>query len=227
MDNLTSRSAMSNKANLEHLLQENNVDIALLPETWFKPNRYVNFGGYNAIRQDRIDGKGGVAILIKSNLPFQQLMLPTINDRILSASLLLNVGTYQLCFVSIYVRPKTNLSVIDWNNFFASLPKPFIVCGDVNSHHTSWGCGITDSYGRNLLDSVDSNQLIILNNGSPTMVVHPDHHISAIDLSICTPNIAHLFDWNVLPDPHGSDHLPILLKCQLQPDYVRKGSYRK
>lgn len=62
------RSAIANKTNLEHLLEDNKVDVALLSETWFKPGRYVAFSGYNVERNDRHDGHGGVAILIKTSI---------------------------------------------------------------------------------------------------------------------------------------------------------------
>lgn len=60
------RSAVANKTTLEKFLFDQNVHIALISETWFKPGVFVNFPGYNIIRDDRTDGKTGVAIFFKN-----------------------------------------------------------------------------------------------------------------------------------------------------------------
>lgn len=50
------RSAVANKVNLEYLLYQNQISIALLSETWFKSKYYYNFKGYKCFRPDRADG---------------------------------------------------------------------------------------------------------------------------------------------------------------------------
>ncbi len=51
----------------------------------------------------------------------------------------------------------------------------------------------------------------ILNSGDVTHF-HSQTSIFTIDLSLCTSNSFLHFDWKVLPDLHGSDHLPVLLE---------------
>ena len=60
-----SRSAICNKHSLTKFLHDENIDVALLSETWFKPLQTYSFKGYNIIRKDRYDGKAGAAILLK------------------------------------------------------------------------------------------------------------------------------------------------------------------
>nr|CAH7764301.1 unnamed protein product [Callosobruchus chinensis] len=53
-------------------MEKEDIDIAPLSETWFKPSVYVNFNGFNTHRQDRADVKGGVAILLKNCINIHQ-----------------------------------------------------------------------------------------------------------------------------------------------------------
>ncbi|KAL4143030.1 hypothetical protein QTP88_005406 [Uroleucon formosanum] len=55
------------------------------------------------------------------------------------------------------------------------------------------------------------NGLCSLNDGSPTHVGRPNSTNSAIDLSFCSPDIIWYLSWQVLNDPHGSDHIPIII----------------
>lgn len=213
------RSAVSNKINLIHLLSSNNIDIAVLCETWFKPGVYMNFPGYNVVREDRQDGKGGVAVLLKNKFAFSEIRNIHKINNVSSTGVSLQVNkNLSINIVSIYVPPRTSISVQQWNNFLSSIPKPFILAGDFNAHHTYWGCGVTDSFGRKLLEAMDNQDVIYLNDSSPTLVKSLNAiHSSAPDLTICSDNIAGLFDWNVLSDPHGSDHLPIIINGNITP----------
>ena len=50
-----------------------------------------------------------------------------------------------------------------------------------------------------------------MNDGSNTMVPHPLRNKSSVDLTLSTPSVAPYLTWNVLDDPMGSDHFPILI----------------
>ena len=76
-----SRSLAKNDA-LEHLyieLKENNVDIAIITETWFTQihaDETFTLNGYNLIRKDRINRKGGgVALYIKQLFTYDQIFI--------------------------------------------------------------------------------------------------------------------------------------------------------
>lgn len=46
---------------------------------------------------------------------------------------------------------------------------------------------------------------------SPTRRTAPHENTSAVDLSICTPNLASLITWRTLSSTFGSDHFPIVI----------------
>ena len=69
---------MTKADELEVVLQNNYVDIACLTETWLAdsvPTEVVNVSGYVIHRNDRKDGRrgGGVAVLVRQNVPCQRL----------------------------------------------------------------------------------------------------------------------------------------------------------
>ena len=114
------RSAISNKLNLENILQQQDISIALLSETWFKPGQYISFSGYNTVRNDRMDGKGGVAILIKNNMKFTELTGPNFDNILyISIKILLSNGV-TVTLVSIYIKPQSKINTQTWSNFFST-----------------------------------------------------------------------------------------------------------
>jgi len=52
-------------------MRDNSPDLVSLNETWLQAKHNVSFSGYHVIRQDRPDGRGGIAIIIKRNIPFK------------------------------------------------------------------------------------------------------------------------------------------------------------
>ncbi len=69
---------MSKTDELETVLQQNNITIACITETWLKetvPSSVVNIPGYVVHRNDRSDGRrgGGVAVYVQQDTPCQRL----------------------------------------------------------------------------------------------------------------------------------------------------------
>lgn len=65
------RSISSNKYSFVQFLVQYNIDIALVVETWLKPGIDFSIQGYSCIRKDRIDGHGGVLILINEDIVYE------------------------------------------------------------------------------------------------------------------------------------------------------------
>lgn len=207
------RSAVANKNNLDHLLQQNEISIAFLSETWFKPQVFYNFPGYNCARVDRDDGRGGVAILLKSSIPYTDVPLKVPTNIVAKSVCVKTSNNINLTLVSLYIKPQSKIPVHQWNAFFSSIPRPSIVAGDFNAHHQAWGCEFEDGYGKILMDAVDYSNLTYLNTGAATLVKKLNNRKSAVDITLCSPELAHFFTWKVIDDPHGSDHLPIIIEC--------------
>lgn len=210
------RSAIANKSSLEKILFEKNIHIAIISETWFKPGKFVNFPGYNIIREDREDGRAGVALFIKNNIFYSvnntYYQIPYLQ----SCAVEIMYNDKPLNIISFYNPPSNNLTSRQWQQFFASFSGSSILGGDANCHHQVWGCSITDTKGRSLQDAVDDSNFCMLNTGEPTLVRSIHHrNSSAIDITLVTPDLFGLLEWHLDEDSHGSNHFPILISSQV------------
>lgn len=200
------RSAVPKKSDIIYLINKYNTCLFALSETWLKPGSIFKIHGFSCLRDDRSDGYGGVALLIRNTISFTPFPLPEYDDFSVVAAQINHI-----CVVSIYIPSPTSQVLLHLNNLIALLPRPFLILGDFNSHHISWGCSNSTYYGEMLIDLLDSHNLCIVNTGSPTRRTAPTENISAIDLSICTSNLASTLTWRTLTSTFGSDHYPIII----------------
>lgn len=63
------RGVFNNLENIRHIIYKEDSDIILLNETWLKKHNNFNHNGFHVYREDRNDGYGGIATLIKKNQP--------------------------------------------------------------------------------------------------------------------------------------------------------------
>lgn len=201
------RGAVLNKNDLIHLHNKFKPFVSTLSETWLRPELTFRIPGYVILRQDRSDAYGGVAIAIRNNLPYSQFPLPSFSDDLSVIAAIVN----KICIVSIYFsRPNVNIFA-HLSQLFSILPRPFLVLGDFNCQHQSWGSTSSNNYGKRLLQIIDSHCICILNTGLPTRLTGPNEGASAPDLSLCSPDLASTLDWHPLASPYGSDHFPLVI----------------
>nr|CAI5835596.1 unnamed protein product [Callosobruchus analis] len=94
-----------------------------------------------------------------------------------------------LTIVSIYKPPNKSVSVEDWENVFFQFSGDTLFCGDFNCHHTLWGSAQDQNNGKRLVQALNSQNLIVLNEGNPTRVSRPNEKVSAVDLTLATPSL--------------------------------------
>ena len=76
----------------------------------------------------------------------------------------------------------------------------------------TWGCDKNYSRGDRIADFITDNNVCLLNYGSYTYLHPVPGTFTAIDLSLCSPDILMEIDFMVESDSYGSDHFPIVLK---------------
>ncbi|KAH7956346.1 hypothetical protein HPB52_008438 [Rhipicephalus sanguineus] len=92
----------------------------------------------------------------------------------------------------------------------ARLGNDYLLCGDMNAHHTMWGSRTCSLRRRDLVDVIHQLGLQILNTGFFTFVRKTGRpSCTAIDVSLASDGDR--YDWATQPDPWGSDHLPIVI----------------
>lgn len=65
-----------------------------------------------------------------------------------------------------------------------------------------------------------SNNVCLLNTGKPTYCSPSSGKMSCIDLSFCSPSVFSDFKWDVIDNPYGSDHLPVLISLTSSPTLI-------
>ena len=75
-----------------------------------------------------------------------------------------------------------------------------------------WGDDITDNKGHRVEDFIHRYNLCLLNNGSYTYKHPATATKTAIDLTLCDPNLYLDLKWEIKDDVMGSDHYPIFIK---------------
>lgn len=218
------RSVVSKKCEIIYLINKYDPFIFSITETWLKPSSVFKLSGFSCLRDDRPDGWGGAALLIKNSIIYSNLTLPIFNkDNFNAVACLIN----NICFLSIYI-PHPSLQILrEVENLLSHLCRPCVVMGDFNSHHRSWGSSISNTLGNDLLDIINNQNLCVLNDGSPTRRTEPLINKSAVDLTITSPSLASSISWKTIASTHGSDHFPIILQfSQIKISYVPRAPPR-
>lgn len=203
-------SLNSHHAELRMIISEHNPYFICLQETNLITNKPYSLRNYNIHRKDRPyagHAAGGVAILSKESVETKEIKLNTN----LEAIAIRTKFPFPITICSIYIPPQTNPDSQTIKTLINQLPKPYLILGDFNAHNQLWGSNYTNNRGRELEDII-INQLILLNDGSPTHFHSQNGSLSTIDLSLSYPNIAPNITWETLPHTYGSDHFPIKLK---------------
>lgn len=193
---------------------DNNIHIAIICETWLKPHHKFKINNYNTVRIDSGNTHNGVAILIHNSISYSSIKT-FCDDSLQNAAIRIKyANAKELTIVSFYSPNNCNppFSHIKFNNFIQSLPNPIFIAGDFNATHSAWGCLNSNRRGKDILDCINSNNLVLLNDGQMTTVGSHIWKANALDLTIVSPGIAMECDWSVHDDPLGSYHFPVLTK---------------
>lgn len=212
------QSAYNKKSLLIKFLQEKNIHICLLNETWFKNSRpFSGIPGYTMYSNNAKNEHGGVAILIKDTIKHNLLSTRFYQD-IQNIAVTIETERGPLTILCVYCPPTSgHIRIQRLRYIIRDLPKPLFVSGDFNAHHVAFGCATTKGRGNDLYDIIDEADMCILNDGNPTTVPFPNRNPSAIDVTFVSPNLAPICEWSVHDDCMGSYHLPTITDIVISP----------
>ena len=121
---------------LDHLLNKEKIDIALINETFCKAQHKVHINNYRVYRNDREDhAGGGVAIIIHSSISHKVLPLYR-TEKIENASIEITLNNQSLVITSGY-SPKYTSSFTQDIKAITPRNKESLVFGDFNAKHSS------------------------------------------------------------------------------------------
>ena len=196
---------------MKALIKDHNPGIVCLQETKLGNTNFnpgLNYNICNSVPPPGDRAHGGAAIIVNKaihhtvvqlNTPLQAVAVRAILDKAIT-----------IC--SIYLPGADGFTNNSLQNIIDQLPTPFLLLGDFNAHNPLWGGNDRDIYGNIVENILNTNDIILCNDGSMTYHNIYTNTFSAIDLSICSTNIAMDFNWSVDNYLHGSDHYPIHLK---------------
>lgn len=123
-------SVKNQQHELANFLQDHDIDIALLQETFLKPRDTLRIPNYRVFRTDRKTPGGGTAIITKLALKAQEIAIQTQNLE--NTAIELNTKQGKIKIISAYQAPNKKLVTQDLDAIFA------LVAGDLNAKHESW-----------------------------------------------------------------------------------------
>lgn len=192
----------------------NHHDILAISETWLSPDKPFYLNDFHILRKDGPSNRsGGTLLAIKKSISFTQIDSIFSLDGILeSVAARISSPPNDLLIVSVYRHP-TNSPPSIWENLFNSIPASgqLIVTGDLNAHHTFWGCNRSDTIGSLLFEAFQDFSLSLINDGTPTYISYFSHASSVIDLTLVSSSLTPYCSWSSLDDSFGSDHIPTVV----------------
>jgi endonuclease/exonuclease/phosphatase (EEP) superfamily protein YafD len=155
---------------LEVLLHEKRVDLALISETHLSPTTQLRIQGYRIYRCDHPDGTrhGGAAVLVKSTLEHHVLPIPAQTEHIQAAAVSLSVRQMRITVAATYCPPGRQLLPEHFTELLDRLGNCFLLGGDYNAKHLQWGSRVITPRGRVLLRCIMDKQLSIHSPPQPT-----------------------------------------------------------
>lgn len=200
------------KNELKAFLQLSHVDIILISEAHLTLNSSFKLPGYITYHCDHPSGNAhaGSAIIIQSNL--KHSILPSYQSNSIQATnIKIILNHIPTTISSAYFPPQAKLNSNELTNFLLSIGNNYLIGGDFNCKHTSWGSRITNTRGRILHNVIQNKNLKFLSPPNPTYwPTHQNRQPDILDFFITNlpnhinRNISNLSDLS-------SDHTPVLL----------------
>ena len=129
------------------------------------------------------DGGGRIGLLIRDDIAYEPVDLKT-ELEVVAAKVWLNKKK-TVIVASVYLSP--DLVNANIEQYLTSITNqfglPYILSGDYNAHHVSWGSEFNDKRGRIISEFATMKNLLILNNTEPTYL-HTNGKFSHIDLTL-------------------------------------------
>jgi len=205
---LWNATSLNNKEDeFSYFINNNNIDIALITETWLNPLTKVNFTNYDIIRMDspRIIA-GGVAIVIDKQIKYS--FLPQIDFAGCNILLIKIQSGLNLTVGIIYAPPGVQFD-FDLLKNFCNDYSPFVLAGDFNAKHRSWNNFSNNTRGVQLHNFIQNNDISIVHSNTYSHIT-PRRKPSNIDLFLVKDVSYNSICYTI--NDLSSNHLPVILK---------------
>lgn len=209
------KSLKNNKINVENFLSSCHCDILVFCETWLTVDDIINFKNFDAHHNARIDGYGGVSVYTNKKFVCKSKVLSDVSPIEAIEVDILNTQR-KVKVVSFYIPPNMDNNIAKTK--FSKLVNKYtgqsnvILAGDINAHHTLWNGGIrSNTRGDNFCEIINMSNFSVLNDGSYTFQQFYKGRLyqSTLDVTLCTPDLCLIAEWEAIEEFVGSDHIPV------------------
>lgn len=193
-------------------LNSNNLDILLVSETHFTDRSYFRLPDYTCYSSNHPDNKahGGCAVIIRNGI--KHYVLPNFQQDFLQAcSVTIEDWAGPITLSAVYCPPRFAIQQHQFEAFFSTLGGKFLAGGDYNAKHPNWGSRLTTPRGRQLLATINANQLEHLSTGEPTYWPTDMSRIPDVLDIFITKGISHNYLMATSCLDLSSDHSPIIV----------------
>lgn len=208
--NAQSISNESKLTELRLLLNDYDVHVACIQETFLTSNMKIHIQNYTIYRNDRSTHGGGVAIIVRNNISHRLLKLHNTSS---IENISIEVTNYSKKFIitSAYNPHFSPTNFVGDIELLTNQPTDTLILGDFNAKHTAWNCTNCDRAGNALHSFINSSLYALMATATPTHIPHSGACPSTLDLLITNTSIP-IVNLCTL-DRLISDHYPIL--CQI------------
>jgi hypothetical protein len=189
---------------LKVFLKMHDTDILTISETKLLNSDNVKIEGYNILRKQRDTNTrgGGVAIILKTDIPFTIVRLPATVFECTAIKLAHN----NITVISIYNRPLNKFRQTDLDQIVNS-SNNVIIAGDINARHIDWGNSYNNTNGITLKNYIDSHAVTINHPMTHTHFPANNNDPSTIDFFLLK-NVTNYTQAITIP-ALKSDHNPV------------------
>ena len=221
---LNCNGIQSSQHQLSALLHEKNIHIAAIQETKLCDDSFARltpncFPGYSFSPKHRDSHGGGIALLVRHNIPFSPLCTHDLfdqNDAITDIQAIqVTLGSSTLNIINLYIPPEGSCPRRYSPDLSRILNLPdAIILGDFNAHHQLWySTGRESQRSKDLVDAINNSTICPINEDTPTRL--PSNGApSSPDISLLDSRLVPTSTWATLTSMN-SDHLPILISLEL------------
>ncbi|ODM89280.1 RNA-directed DNA polymerase from mobile element jockey [Orchesella cincta] len=138
-------------------------------ETHLTNKSYIKVNDYNIYHTHHPDNQahGGSAVLIRNNIKHvEELQMQ--HEHIQLSVITVTSTKQNIKLGAIYIPPKHNLKTEDYRKILIHMGERFIIGGDFNAKHSSWGSRLDNTKGKELFKATQLENCNIHATGNPT-----------------------------------------------------------